>query len=162
MKWFVFLAFAIFAFSCNTVEVSHNSKQFAHFDKRKSMYKSISADDVRITVYPELSGTAEVTTSTLWMKEVILQLKTKGYKLLRQKKYKTNSGEVFALSEFAAFYNGQPYTYAVAILPRKKENFISEISGPSAAYKKRKKEILTILKSIQPASFLRAMILFFD
>ncbi|MCP5501645.1 MAG: hypothetical protein H7A25_17215 [Leptospiraceae bacterium] len=150
MKIWIYSLFTLSLLSCGPqIRVSGSSQHFAHFDEIQSYYKAISYDDVRILIYEVETSSETQTPADLWMKEILLEQKAKGYKFLDSKNFKTDKGEEFLYSEFETFYNGKPYLYSVSVLVRDGKNIISEISGEKDKYTKQKKEALSIISSIE-------------
>lgn len=148
-KLFLIPAILILIASCRSVEVSENSDSFAHFDKEKTVYKSISADNVRIVISKVVQKIEENSAPELWINEIEITLKSKGYKLLKKTNNKNLDGTDFITAEFEVFYNGEKYIYSVSILTDDNEIYVAEAGGPIKSYREKETEILRIISSVK-------------
>lgn len=150
MKKIIIILLSFMLFSCgSTYSVRKKSNQFAHFEKNKKVYKSISSDDVRILIYSVDSESKENNVAELWMNEIILTLESKNYKLLSNDVLKIDNGDNFSIAEFEVYYNSEVYRYLVSVLPHGDKIYVAESSGKKEIFIKRKEEILKIIKSIE-------------
>ena len=150
MKKIILIVLTVLLFSCSSeFSVRKKSAQFAHFEKNKKIYKSISSDDVRLLIYSVNSESKENNVAELWMNEIILTLKSKNYKLLSNDILKVENGEHFSIAEFEVYYNSEVYMYLISVLPHGDKVYVAESSGRKELFLKRRDEVLQIIKSIE-------------
>lgn len=149
MKKYFIIILTVCIASCQTITVKHESDTFAHFDKETSFYKAISADNVRIKIFKVEQETDENNVPELWLNEIELTLKSRGYKLINKNSGKTDSGADYSTAEFSVYYNGELYRYSVTVITIEKKVYIAEAGGKEKEYLNEKEEIFKIIKSLK-------------
>lgn len=148
MRYLFILVLLIVSNCSGSVRLQKTSRDFAHFSKIDDYYLAVSHDDVRIRITPQ-ENLAENRDANLFINEIILVLKSRGYKLLNREKRQNARRENYIFAELETFYNSAPYVYALAILVRDQKTFVSEISGQKKRYFQRKKQALQLIDSLE-------------
>ncbi|MBN1499709.1 MAG: hypothetical protein JW982_06130 [Spirochaetes bacterium] len=139
----------VFLVSCASAPVvSYKSDKFAHFQKYRSIYKAVSSNNVRIIAYKVDSETKENQVAELWINEIKLVLKSKGYNFIKSESFLSDKGENVVFSEFETYFNGELYIYSLAIMPEKNKLIISEAGGRKTDYSACRNDVIKIIKSI--------------
>ncbi len=129
---------------CSPAYIIQKPKLFAAYKMYKNTFRAISSDGVRFKVYTRKNnpyGSAD-----MWIKSIDTYLGRLGYKRISTKKITSkNASGIF--SEYVFIHYGKKYIYGQSLFTDKNHIYIIEVGGFEQEYKKRKKDILSAIKT---------------
>jgi hypothetical protein len=145
----IMCAAVILAMACDTAQKRPFSMQspagFAVYTKELKMIRSISSDGVRLRAWHVKNDPPGDT--TMWNEAVTAHLTGLGYHRKDQAEITSDGGSRGLYSEYSYWYNGEDYSYALALFGDSDYMYVIECTGKADQYQKRKDSVMKSIKS---------------